>query len=651
MCGIVGLLDYSARHTQHELDSVVRKMADTLTHRGPDDSGTWVEPENGLALGHRRLSIIDLSPAGHQPMVSRDSNLVLVFNGEIYNHKLLRTELLRAGVTFRGTSDTEVLLEALALWGTQRTLQRLNGMFAFAAWNRRERKLTLARDRAGEKPLYYAALGSTLVFASELKALRAHHEFSTEIDRESLVSYLRHGYVPAPHSIYSAARKLPVASFLEFGAGLSSEPVQYWSLRDAAVRGQSMPLGGTEAELADELERRLKSAVLGRMEADVPLGAFLSGGVDSSTVVALMQAQSDRPVRTFTIGFNESAYDEAQYAKEVAHHLGTDHTELYVTGEEAMAVIPKLPAIYDEPFGDSSQIPTFLVSELARRHVTVALSGDAGDELFGGYVRYRWLNQIYDGARCVPRPFRSTIAKGISALRVETWDHLYARIEGALPNRLRQSNPGQKLHKVAKILPLRDMGEMYFALVSSWVNPESAVVNGKERLSAIVDSSSHLGLEDRTSQLMYWDTITYLPDDILVKLDRASMRVSLESRVPLLDHELIEFAWSLPKSFRFSPTQSKVPLRKVLYRYVPQALIDRPKMGFGVPLQAWLRGPLRDWANGLLDAERLRREGFLNAFAVAQKWHEHQSGKRDWEYLLWNVLMFQAWLENQKCIN
>ncbi len=647
MCGFCGVLDLTGGTSGEELRFVVAKMTDTLRHRGPDDGGIWVSPDEGIGLGHRRLSIVDLSPTGHQPMFSACGRYVIVFNGEVYNFRELRKELEPEGIGFwRGHSDTEVMLAAISRWGLEAAVQRFNGMFAFALWDRKERVLHLVRDRLGKKPLYYGWMGSTFLFGSELKALRAHRAFTPEINRDALALYLRHSYIPAPYSVFQGIRKLPAGTVLTASGqcvGNMPEPVTYWSMKDTVERGVAQPFGGSVGAALTDLDALLRDAVKLRMEADVPLGAFLSGGVDSSTVVALMQAQSGRPVKTFTIGFHDAGYNEAKDAKAVAQHLGTEHTELYVTPDEAMAVIPMLPDLYDEPFSDSSQIPTFLVSRMARSHVTVSLSGDAGDELFAGYNRHFWGRKLWRRVGCVPRPVRSATATALTAVSPQQWEAAFRRLGPVLPERIRQRQPGDKLYKMAEILSLDSAEAVYLRLVSHWKDPDSLVLGSCEPPTALTDSRRWAKLEDITQRMMFLDAVTYLPDDILVKVDRASMGVSLEARVPLLDHRVVEFAWRLPLSMKVRGGQGKWILRQLLYRYVPRELTERPKMGFAIPIDSWLRGPLREWAEELLDEGRLRREGFFNPSPIREKWVEHLSGRRNWHYYIWDVLMFQAW--------
>jgi asparagine synthase (glutamine-hydrolysing) len=651
MCGISGFLDTSRRHNTRELEETALEMANTLRHRGPDDVGAWADGEAGIALGHRRLSILDLSSLGHQPMRSACGRYVVSFNGEIYNFRALRRELEELGCSFRGHSDTEVMLTCFSQWGVHQAVKRLNGMFAFALWDRQERLLHLSRDRFGEKPLYYGWMGKTFLFASELKALRAHPDFVKEVDRNVLALYLRHNYIPAPYSIYRGiAKVLPgtLATISTANADRSPKVTSYWSARTAAEHGIMNPFAGTETEAVARLDELLRDAVKLRMESDVPLGAFLSGGVDSSIIVALMQAQSERPVQTFSIGFHEAMYNEAHHAKAVARHLGTTHTELYVTPEEAMAIIPRLPTLYDEPFSDSSQIPTFLVAQLARRNVTVSLSGDAGDELFGGYTTYLWGARIWARLQSMPRAVRMLTARGLNLVPEKSWETLFRMSERFLPGSLRGRNLAHKFEKALHLLASDRPEAMYLLLVSHWSYPASLVIGASEPLTTLTDRTQWLDSSAVIQRMMYTDSKMYLPDDILVKVDRASMGVGLEARVPLLDHRVFEFAWQLPLSMKVREGRGKWILRQLLNRYVPATLVDRPKMGFGVPIGSWLRGPLREWADALLDEKRLKDQGFFHPKPIRDKWSEHLHGHGNWEYLLWDVLMFQAWLEQER---
>jgi asparagine synthase (glutamine-hydrolysing) len=648
MCGITGFWDISKNADEASLRQTIARMMEPIRHRGPDDSGEWTNVRCGMTLGFRRLSIVDLSPTGHQPMLSADERYVIIFNGEVYNFNQLRIELAGLGHTFRGHSDTEVMLASICQWGIQAAVRRFNGMFAFALWDCHEHQLTLVRDRFGIKPLYYGWSGNVFLFGSELKALKVHPAFHAEIDRDALALYLRHNCIPTPYTIYTGFRKLLPGTILTLTgnnkAGEYPEPVPYWSARQVVESGVAHPFEGSDQDAVGELDTLLRESIRERMIADVPLGAFLSGGIDSSAVVALMQAQSSRPIQTFTIGFHESGYDEARYAKEVARHLGTDHTELYVTPQEALAVIPRLPTLFDEPFSDSSQIPTFLISELARQHVTVSLSGDGGDELFGGYNRYSWASKIWKATGWVPGAFRNLGSAILRRMPPVAWDGLLSN--QLIPPRWRVSEPGEKMRKITEILSASSPEAIYLDLASHWKDPSKVVRGATEPPTLVTRRDAWAKLPDFTSWMMYMDLVTYLPDDILVKLDRASMGISLESRVPYLDdHRVVEFAWRLPLQMKIRNGQGKWLLRQVLYRYVPNWMVERPKKGFGVPIDAWLKGPLRGWAEALLDGQRLKDESFFNPEPIHQKWQEHLAGKHNWQYHLWDILMFQSWLE------
>jgi asparagine synthase (glutamine-hydrolysing) len=613
-------------------------MGHSIAHRGPDDSGYFLNSAMGVGLVHRRLAILDLSAAGHQPMTSASGRFVMVFNGEVYNFHEIRAELGKR--VWHGHSDTEVMLEAIERWGLDAAVNRFIGMFAFALWDCREQKLSLVRDRVGIKPLYYGHASGDFVFASELKAICEFPNFSRAIDRDVLAMYMRHGYIPAPHCIYEGLNKLAPGCILTIDSvGLAPQIKRYWSPAAVAALGIKTPATGSDVETVEELHRTLISAVKLRMIADVPLGAFLSGGIDSSAVVALMQAQSNRPVKTFTIGFNEADFNEAIYAKKLAHHLGTDHTELYITPQQAMEVVPLLPTIYDEPFADSSQIPTYLVSKLARRSVTVSLSGDGGDELFGGYNRYLFAKRIYR----VPKSARRVAAATIRTLSPAVFDAMYSCIRPVLPEKKRWAGIGDKAYKLAGYLNAEGAGSIYLRALSQCEDPAHFVPGSLEHDTVKQVIAGAAGLAAFEDQMMLADLQTYLPDDILTKLDRASMAVSLEARVPILDHRVIELAWRIPLGMKIRGGISKWILRQVLYRYVPQELVERPKMGFGVPIEHWLRGPLRHWAEDLLSQETLKQHDLLNVEAIRQKWKEHLSGRRNWQYLLWNVIVFQDW--------
>jgi asparagine synthase (glutamine-hydrolysing) len=648
MCGITGYLTFDNLTEAHE--AVLNRMSGQLAPRGPDSHGWWADAETGVGFGHRRLAIVDLSSAGHQPMHSASGRFVTTFNGEIYNFGALRQELEGTGCRFRGHSDTEVMLAAFEAYGVPAAVKRMVGMFAFGLWDRQERALYLCRDRMGEKPLYYGWAGRSFVFGSTLKALQAHPSWQGELDRDALALFLRHDYIPAPYSIYQGIRKLPPGTLLKLGYAEAEqrrtpEPQTYWSAKEAVERGVANPWQGSEAEAIDQLDQLLRQSVAGQMIADVPLGAFLSGGVDSSTIVALMQAQSTQPVKTFTIGFDEPGYNEAEFAKAVAQHLGTEHTELYLHPAEALELIPSLPEMYDEPFADSSQVPTYLVAKLARQHVTVSLSGDAGDELFCGYPHYFDAVNVWERVSRMPSAVKRAAASGLGLM------------ENVAGMAVQQGGPGVlaklKFHvgEWEEQLAAKRPELIYRQLISRWEDPAAVVVNGREPVTALTDERQAAQVPSVIEQLMYRDAVSYLPDDILVKVDRATMAVSLEARVPLLDHRIVEFAWRVPLSMKLKEGQTKWLLRQVLYRYVPQELIERPKSGFAIPVASWLRGPLRDWAESLLDERRLREEGFLNVRRVRAKWQEvlqdAQIGWRNAADQVWTVLMFQAWLEKR----
>jgi asparagine synthase (glutamine-hydrolysing) len=643
MCGIAGIWLRSGMDERALTE--LGRMTDALSHRGPDDAGIWHDRANGLALGHRRLAILDLSAEGRQPMTSESGRYVLSFNGEVYNFQALRGELESAGIApvFRGRSDTEVMLACFEAWGLEAAVRRFVGMFAFALWDLRERKLHLVRDRLGIKPLYVGALPAGLLFGSELKALTAHSEFSREIDRTALSAYVQTSYVPAPLCIYGAARKLRPGTILTLSSpslDAASESV-HWSALSAAQAGLSAPFEGDAEDAVDELERLLREAIGLRMIADVPLGAFLSGGVDSSAVVALMQAQSTRPVRTFSIGNETSYYDESAAAAKVARYLGTEHTSLVVTSQHALEVIPRLPEMYDEPFADSSQIPTFLVSQLARRHVTVALSGDGGDELFGGYNRHIWGPRIWQAIASIPIGARRTLALGLQGVRPVVWDRLFQAFGPVLP-RIRR--PGQQVHKLASVLSVGSLEALYDGLSSFW---DPGLVRGATPLCDRFRLPVPLG--DAVDEFMLLDLLTYLPDDILTKVDRASMAVSLEARVPILDHRVAELAWRLPRSVKMRNFTGKWVLRRALARYLPDTLVGSSKMGFIIPIGEWLRGPLRSWAAHLLEPRRLEAAGFFNPGPIHRRLCEHVSGARDWGQHLWPILMFEQWRDHARC--
>ncbi|MBK9136830.1 MAG: asparagine synthase (glutamine-hydrolyzing) [Betaproteobacteria bacterium] len=639
MCGIAGFLSPSPLRADDA--QTARAMGDRLQHRGPDGRGEWLDAEAGIALVHRRLAIVDVSPAGHQPMCSADGRWVITFNGEIYNHLELRGQLeaQQRAPHWRGHSDTETLLAALVAWGLDEAIRRAVGMFALALWDREERTLTLVRDRLGEKPLYYGVQGGVLMFGSELKALQAHPHYRAAVDRGALSLLLRLGYVPAPWSIHTGIRKLPPGSLLRLKQPADADlpPTAYWSVLDAAVAGAQQPLALDDTEAVEALDQLLRQSIDGQRVADVPLGAFLSGGIDSSATVAVMQALSTTPVRTFTIGLPDEQLDESAFARAVARHLGTSHTELTVTADETLSLIPRMGTMYCEPFADPSQIPTFLVSQLARRNVKVALSGDAGDELFGGYDRYRWAQ----GVARVPLGLRRVCGAALRALPAEAWSALLAPVAGWLPAELREGHRADRLRKLAAVLSARSDDEVYRQMVTFWPDGASPVPGAVQPHTVL--SEAPPALRTFETRMMLLDARSYLPDDILVKVDRAAMAASLETRVPLLDHRIVEFAFRLPLHQKVRHGQGKWVLRQVLDRYVPRALVERPKKGFGIPIHAWLRGPLRGWAEDLLSEDRLRRAGLIDPVPVRRLWHEHLSERNDWGYRLWPVLMFEAW--------
>ena len=646
MCGLTGFLSASPR-TPGELVSAVERMSDTLVHRGPDDRGHWTNAESGIALGFRRLAIIDLSEHGHQPMRSASGRYTLVFNGEVYNFRALRAELESFGARFRGHSDTEVILASFERWGIEAATQRFVGMFAMAVWDAQERALSLIRDRMGIKPLFVYAKNGIVAFGSELKALVAGPAFDRTLDTEALEGFLRSLYVPAPRTIYRHVRKLEAGCILTISDASAPLPRArpYWSLQEACERGQRDPFQGDDREAIEELDRRLREAVRLRMEADVPLGALLSGGVDSSTVVALLQEMSTQPVRTYSVAFDAHEHNEAEHAARVAAHLGTDHTEVMLTGQDALAMVPRMPEIFDEPHADTAQIPALLICGVARRDVTVALSGDGGDEVFGGYNRYAYGERMLQRAQQVPRPARAAVAAGIGRVSADSWDRVHRAVSPMLPSTFRHRLPGEKIHKLGRVLRAGSVSRMYRALVAVWPEHDRLVIGERRRsdlIDTILESDRPTRLVDR---MMLADQLGYLPDDQLAKVDRVSMAVSLELRVPLLDHRVVEFAWRLPTSMKIRDQVGKWILREVLYRRVPRALVERPKMGFSVPLGAWLRGPLREWASDLLSAERLARQGLLHPAPITRAWAAVRAGHDELALAVWAVLMFQAWHE------
>jgi len=632
MCGIVGFWQPKSQ-SENNLELVIENMTAQLQRRGPDSSGIWLDKKTKLALGHRRLSIMDLSSAGHQPMLSHSERWVIIFNGEIYQLTALRQALLEHGLQFRGHSDTECLVEAIAIWGVLDTAKKITGMFAFAAWDREAQELYLARDNMGIKPLYWGIQNHTLFFGSTLKAFRSHPDWHPQLEMTSVLSYLRFNYVPGPLSIFKGIKKLQAGTIVKIDAEFAITEYQFWSLEQVVGQKQAVE---SEDALLEELDGLLNTAVKSRLTADVPVGAFLSGGIDSSLIAALLQKNSTSPIQTFTIGFAEDAYNEAPYAKKIAQYLGTIHHEYQVTEKDAQAVIPMLPEMYDEPFADSSQIPTFLVSKLAKSSATVVLSGDGGDELFAGYNRYVLFKQL-NKIQYIPLSMRKCLSYLIERLSPQQWDH-FAKF---LPAILQRKQWGEKLHKLSTILPLEALG-VYEKLISLW-EPADILVNAPLEIWPPAWSTVHnLGLND-IAKTQYIDSLTYLPDDILVKVDRASMHVGLESSVPFLDKQIVEFAWRLPENAKLRNNTGKWILQQVLARHVPKELWTRPKMGFGIPIDAWLRTSLKEWGGDLLSDARLKQKGILRSEPIQKRWQEHSSGKRNWQYSLWGILMFEAW--------
>lgn len=654
MCGIAGTIDFRAEFHPDTRNKILGSMLDAIRHRGPDDSGIWQDQDFGIAMGHRRLSILDLSPLGHQPMKSKCGRYQVVFNGEIYNFTDMRTELESIGERFLGGSDTEVMLAGFSCWGISATVPKMTGMFAIAVWDDLEKRLILIRDRFAEKPLYYGWVGNHFLFSSELKSLRKHPKWTGSIDRNSLSLFLTYNYVPSPYSIHEGISKLSPGSMLTIQARKPSEeelpPTQetpYWSVNGAANTARANPFRGSDEEALNAFDALIRKTVKRQMVSDVPLGAFLSGGIDSSLIVAAMQKESPKPVKTFTIGFQEKDFDEAPDARMVARHLGTEHTELYATPKQALEIIPLLPQIYDEPFSDPSGIPTYLVCSLTKKYVTVCLSGDGGDELMGGYNRYFWTEKIWNQIRNVPRPLRSLAAHFVGTPMFAKIADLGSAVAGS-------SRKGSvrlvadKIGKLSEVITSPSKYELFQRLISQWKNTEEILVKGMNPSTLISQPPFDTSGANFIETMMLIDSMTYLPDDIMVKVDRAAMAVSLETRAPYLDHNLFEFAWTLPLDLKVRGNTGKWLLRQALYKYVPKELVDRPKMGFGVPIGDWLRGPLKEWAAELLDANRIKREGFLHSGPITRKWEEHLSGRRNWQYYLWNILMFQAWLESQR---
>jgi asparagine synthase (glutamine-hydrolysing) len=634
MCGIVG---FWTKESICALD--IKKMSAAISHRGPDDSGVWSD-NNGLVMAHRRLSILDLSHAGHQPMESKCGRYILTYNGEIYNHKSLRKGInkLNLDIKWEGQSDTETLLVALSHWGIEKTLKSLNGMFAFALFDRKKKILILARDRLGQKPLYYGYNSGIFLFGSELKSIKSHSSFSGEVDRSALSLQLKYSYIPAPKTIYKGVSKLSPGTFLEislFDIYKELTPKPYWSFLDVAQNGINNRFLDSEDAIITKLDDLLNNSVKSQLISDVPLGAFLSAGIDSSMVAALMQKHSMQPVKTFTIGFNDKNRDEAVHAKKISNYLGTDHTELYVTAKHALDVIPLLPILYDEPFSDSSQIPTFLLSKMTQKHVKVALSGDGADELFGGYNRHFKTHKWWERMQKIPKRVRTSISKGLKIPPDYLWD---------LASIGRHKGLGDVIHKLSKVLSVSDVASLYDQLTSHWDNLDSVVIQDDIEMKI---NKPFVEFGSAAERIMTMDTLNYLPDDILTKMDRAAMGVSLETRMPFLDHNVVEFAWQIPLSMKIHSGSGKCVLKKILNQYIPKEMLNHSKKGFGVPLGDWLRTDLRDWAEELLNESRLRQEGYFHPEPIRRKWEEHLSCQNNWQYQLWDVLMFQAWLEVQ----
>ena len=623
----------------------IRGLTDRLLHRGPDGGDTWSSTGGQVSLGHRRLAVIDPRAVSAQPMHSCCGRFTIVFNGEIYNYRALRERL--SGHPFRTSSDTEVLVETIARLGIDETLPLLNGMYAFAVYDEHRNTMHLVCDRLGEKPVYYGQVASQIVFASELKAIEAHPQFHGKIDRDSLALFLRYNYIPAPFTIYQDVRKLEPAQHLTFrldrGVATLQKSDTYWSLRKVVEDGLTSRAPGTEAQLLDDLEARLRETVASRMISDVPLGAFLSGGYDSTLVVAMMKASSDRPIQTFSIGQQDEQYNEAVHAKAVADHLGTEHSEWIVSAEDALDVIPTLESMYCEPFADASQIPTYLVSKMARRRVTVALSGDGGDELFGGYNRHFKAAGLWSRMQKFPTWTRAVLAKGLRSLTAQQWNKVYGKLEFLLGKRNAFALPGTKLHKLSGILDARSQLDLYRRLTSTHQDPTTLLVSGTEPLDRVTNEKDHPKGIQFEELMMYLDSITYLPGDILTKVDRASMATSLEARVPLLDHRLVEYAWRLPLSMKVRDGEGKWALKQIVHRHVPREIMQRPKMGFSVPLDQWLRGPLRTWAEDLLAPDRIESDGFFKSAPIQHLLQQHLSGHQQNEHKLWSILMFQSW--------
>ena len=651
MCGFTGFYNPKKDQDSVVINRILDSMSSGISHRGPDASGNWSDIDSGIALNHTRLSIIDLSSAGSQPMISHSQRYIIAFNGEIYNHHDLRARLEKSRkVNWRGDSDTESFLESIDEFGIEDTLKHSTGMFAFALWDQKDKLLCIARDRLGEKPVYYGFQNDTFLFGSELKALKSHHSFKNEINKNSISLLMKYCYIPAPFSIYEGIFKLDPANYLllsqkDLAEKNLKKPTQYWSMDNSIQNGISNPFKGSDEDAINALDEILSLSIKKQMASDVPLGAFLSGGIDSSTIVAIMQKQATSPVKTFTIGFEEEGYNEAKHAKSIAKYLGTSHHELYVSSKRAMEVIPKLPEIYDEPFSDSSQIPTYLVSKMTRENVTVSLSGDGADELFGGYNRYFWARSIWKKTRYMPPLLKKIIASGITKISPRVWNKLISKPLNLLPGNTSVALPGDKMHKLSSIFNASSMDEIYLNLISTWKDTSKLVSNellNDSQVRLFNQYSHDVSFEEK---MMNFDAVSYLPNDILCKVDRAAMAVSLETRVPFLDHNIVEFSMTLPLKMKIRDGQGKWILRKVLEKHVPNELTKRPKMGFGVPIDSWLQGPIKEWAESLINPSKIKNQGYLNSDLIQKIWQEHLSGERNWQAKLWNVLIFQSWLE------
>ena len=644
MCGLAGYLGGNSFESTEASKELLSLMSKNIIHRGPDSSGIWLDEESRLGLAHQRLSVLDLTKAGHQPMISRNNRYVIAYNGEIYNHLLLRKELKnsRQISSWKGSSDTETLLSCIQEWGLKETLSRIEGMFSFALWDRKNRELTLTRDRIGEKPLYYGWQNSTFLFASELKALKVHPSFEGKLDKSSIDEYLRFNYVPGPNSIYKGIKKLPPGTFLTVSLDKKepSLPIPYWNLLDVVKKGEENTFKGNDLQAVDKLEELLTSVVSQQLISDVPLGAFLSGGIDSSLIVAIMQKVSANPISTFTVAFKEKGFNEAIYAKGVANYLGTDHKEIQVTSHDALKTIPEMPKLFDEPFSDSSQIPTYLISKLAKENVTVSLSGDAGDELFGGYNRYVSAMSLASTFYKLPLSMQKILHSSLSLIPLNSLQKI-----GNLSN---IDQLDSKFKKALIIMNSHNFQDMYLNLISSVPSSSNFVLNSANRKPFVLQKEKWPSFRDFESCMMYLDTLTYLPDDILTKVDRSAMGISLETRIPFLDPKIIEFAWALPLNMKIRNGKGKWILRKLLNKLVPAKLTDRPKKGFAIPLGDWLKGPLREWSEDLLDPHKIKEQGIFDSSEIINKWNDHLKGSNDWHGFLWSVLMFQSWYENSK---